>query len=132
MPTIKFTLEYCQDSVSFLYVLVKKNPDPLSTSVFRKPPPILSREKYSYYYYTSYHPPGLKKSLPYSQLLRAKRICSSDNTFNEQAHEICDRFNSRGNHDSVVQTCFDKAKDVDRSGLLASKPLYLMILSRLF
>lgn len=37
-------------------------------------------------------------------------------------HEICDRFNSRVNHDSVVQTCFDKAKDVDRSGLLASKP----------
>lgn len=57
MLTIKFTIEFSSDSVSFLDVNVRKD-DLFSKSVYRK-----NTGTNSYLHFASYHPPGLKKKV---------------------------------------------------------------------
>ncbi|CAJ0953268.1 unnamed protein product [Ranitomeya imitator] len=47
-------------------------------------------------HYSSSHPPKLKNSIPIGQFLRARRICSSDITFHQQAKDLERRFRNRG------------------------------------
>ena len=77
MPSISFTLEQSRESVPFLDVRVQRDNNNLATSVYRKP-----TDRNNFLHFTSYHPAGLKTSLPFSQLLRTKRICSSESVFN--------------------------------------------------
>ena len=116
MPTIKFTLEQSQESISFLDVVVKKT-DQLETRVYRK-----ETDRNSFLDFSSYHPPGLKKGLPYSQMVRIKRICSSENTFEEQATDLCSRFTAKGYKKEILSNALQRARDLDRNTLLTPKP----------
>ena len=118
MPSIKFTLESSRDAVSFLDVWVQKDGGKLSTSVYRKP-----TDRNNFLHFSSYHPPGLKRSLPYSQLLRTKRICSSEVTYERQANDLCDRFKTKGYTSKLLHMNREKAQSRERSGLLTPKPL---------
>ncbi|KAL7372179.1 hypothetical protein ABVT39_011623 [Epinephelus coioides] len=89
MPSIKFSLEYSYDSVSFLDVCVSKG-GRLETKVHRK-----KTDTNSFLDFSSYHPPGLKKGLPFSQLLRVRRICSTESAFEEQAVDLYARFSAK-------------------------------------
>lgn len=90
MPSIKFSLESSRDNISFLDVAVVKKHN-LNTSVFRK-----KTDTNSFLDYTSFHPPALKRGLPYSQFLRVRRICSTDAAFEGQAEELYNRFLAKG------------------------------------
>ena len=71
--SIKFTHEKSYKSVNFLDTKVIKDVQGIiSTDIFQKP-----TDTHPYLHWTSAHPPHLKKSIPYSQALRLRRICSS-------------------------------------------------------
>ena len=71
--SIKFTHEKSYKSVNFLDTKVIKDvQDNISTDIFQKP-----TDTHPYLHWTSAHPPHLKKSIPYIQALRLRRICSS-------------------------------------------------------
>ena len=60
-------------SVNFLDTkIIKDVQGNISTDIFQKP-----TNTHPYLHWTSAHPPHLKKSIPYSQALRLRRICSS-------------------------------------------------------
>lgn len=61
-------------------------------------------------HFSSYHPPGLEKGLPYSQLLRTRRICSTDKAFVEQHAYVYNCFKIRGYDGKLVHWCLDKVK----------------------
>ena len=77
-PCLHFTSVISDASVSFLDLIISVSPlrDGLSTDIFWKP-----TDSHSYLSFTSSHPYRCKTSIPYSQFLHLKRICSSPEVF---------------------------------------------------
>ena len=55
-----------------------------------------STDRQIYFHANSEHPRSLKESIPYSQALRAKRICSTNSEFETHINTIKDQFVTRG------------------------------------
>ena len=64
---------------------LKDNQGNISTDVYQKP-----TDTHPYLHWTSSHPPHLKRSIPYSQALRLRRICSSTDTLKKRILEYSD------------------------------------------
>jgi hypothetical protein len=78
VETIKFTAEYSKLAVNFLDMKVKLQDNMIQTDLYSKP-----TDSHSYLLYDSAHPQKCKDSIPYSQFLRVRRICSLDSDFKE-------------------------------------------------
>jgi len=87
-PSIKFTHEISTNSVTFLdtTVLTDRQGN-INTDVYQKP-----TDTHPHLDWTSAHPPHLKQSIPYSQALRLRRICSSTDTLKKRITEYADFF----------------------------------------
>lgn len=70
-------------------------------------------------HWRSAHPRHLKGSLPYSHLLRIRRICSSESDFRDEASRLLNRFRKRGYPDPILSNAFSKACATNR---LCPKP----------
>ena len=88
---IKFTNKWSKNEISFLDTKVKiDNHGKLYTDLYTKP-----TDTNSYLDYTSAHPPNCKNSLPYSQLLRLKRICTNETDFIKNANKKIEDFKDK-------------------------------------
>ena len=112
-PALQFTWEISETSVSFLDILVSINGNLLSTSVFYKP-----TDSHSYLLFSSSHPNHTKRSIPFSQFLRLRRICSEDEDFQAKSLEMRHFFVQRGYPTSLLDTAFSKASQIHRSDTL--------------
>ena len=91
-PTIKFTFEYSKSETNFLDVTVKKDQKGyLSTDVYQK-----KTDTHNYLNNASAHPEHSKKSIPYSQFLRLKRIISDPETLRIRINEYIEYFVNSG------------------------------------
>ena len=89
--SIKFEFNYSQIKIDILDVLVyKDHNNMLQTTIYRK-----QTDRQNYLDARSEHPKPLKDSIPYSQALRIKRICSSQQELNHTAKMI-NQFQKRG------------------------------------
>ena len=88
---LKFTWEISETCVSFLDISTSINGDALATSVTYKP-----TDSHSYLLFSSSHPNHTKQSIPYSQFLRLRRLCSDDNEFGTKSLEMRTFFVERG------------------------------------
>ena len=71
--SIKFDFKFSKESIEFLDTLVYiDSKNRLQTTLYKKP-----TDCQNYLHAKSAHPFSLKKSIPYSQALRIKRICST-------------------------------------------------------
>ena len=76
-PSIKFEFRYSLTKIEFLDILVYKDQNnTLQTTIYRK-----QTDRQHYVDSQSEHPNLLKDSIPYSQALRIKPICSSQQEF---------------------------------------------------
>jgi len=64
------------------------------------------------------HPSHVKNSIPYSQFLRLRRLCSDDSDFSLKSEEMCNFFNKRGYPASLVQAGHHCAQQIDRQSAL--------------
>ncbi len=64
----------------------------------------------NYLHHKSSHPRHLKDSLPYSQELRIKHICSKDSEFDKHYRELKTSFSKRGYKNHVIEKQIQKAK----------------------
>ena len=117
-PTIKFTSERSQSSVNFLDVSVSKDANGfLQTDLYCKP-----TDSHQYLLPSSCHPPHICKNIPYSQAIRLRRICSSDNSFQDRSKELASHLDNRKYKDSIVKPQISKAASVPREETLTYKP----------
>ena len=117
-PTIKFTSTISETSVNFLDVTVIKDQNGhLHTDLYTKP-----TDAHLYLHYTSFHPKHQKRSLPYSQALRLRRICSSTDTFIEATRKMHANFTARGYPSQLVTSAITQALNQDRNSLLIQTP----------
>ena len=75
-PPLKYTWEISETSLAFLDIKVSISGNGLCTSVHYKP-----TDSHSYLLHSSSHPSHVKNSIPYSQFLRLRRLCSDDSDF---------------------------------------------------
>ena len=75
-------------------------------------------DSHSYLLYSSSHPSHVKNSIPYSQFLRLRRLCSDDSDFSSKSEEMCQFFEKRGYPVSVVKAGHHRAQQFDRQSSL--------------
>ena len=89
----------------------------ISTDLYSKPTDI-----HAYLSWTSCHPHGTKKGIPYSQALRLRRICSTHTIFLKRLHQLQGYLRARGYKAKHINPAFQKVKSTPRSDTLRYKP----------
>jgi hypothetical protein len=115
-PSINFESHVSDVSVNFLDIQLSLHSEGLSTSVFYKP-----TDSHSYLLYSSSHPRSCIDAIPYSQLLRLRRLCSDDDDFRDKAHELLNFFRLRDYPDSVLFRALDRVNLISRTEALLPK-----------
>ena len=110
---IKYTWEISETSLAFLDIKVSISGNGLCTSVHYK-----STDSHSYLLHSSSHPSHVKNSIPYSQFLRIRRLCSDGSDFSNKSKEMCQFFEKRGYPASVIQAAHHRAQQIDRQSAL--------------
>ena len=110
---IKFTSETSTRSVAFLDTLVLLQNNHIETDLYSKP-----TDSHNYLMYDSAHPQRCKDSIPYSQFLRIRRICSQLEAFDR--HVICYTvfFLKRNYPIELLEKAAERARSLDRLMLL--------------
>ena len=112
--TIKFTCEHSITSIDFLDITIQTTAHKcLETTLFCKP-----TDTHNYLLYSSEHPRHLLNGIPYSQLLRVRRICSNPSEFKRNAMMLCSHFVRRGYPKHLVQKAYERSLSLDRDELL--------------
>ena len=116
-PTIKFTAEISNQSVNFLDTTVTRETNgSLSTNLYRKP-----TDTFKYLHYRSYHPSHQKRSIPYSQFVRIRRICTHKRDYFTNTDLMIRHFISRGYPMKLLIKAQTDAASLVRSELLKPK-----------
>ena len=112
--SIKFTSEYSRVKVNFLDTTLKYDKiTGLTTDLYVKP-----TDTQSYLRYDSCHPQHIKNSLPYSQFLRLRRICSDRKDYVLHSLQMIRSFTHRGYPLTKLLDNFNKVYDIARNDLL--------------
>jgi hypothetical protein len=117
-PSIKFTHEISTSSLPFLEINVSMSPNSsqLNTTVFYKP-----TDSHTYLNFKSSHPPATKNSIPYSQFLRLRRLCSTEEDFQEEATKMSQFFHQQNYPGDTVKKAQQKASTISREDALREK-----------
>ena len=117
-PSIKFeAYKISNTQVSFLDTTVYiDNNNKLQTTLYRKP-----TDRKNYLYRTSERPESLKTNIPYSQALRIRRICSTENELHHNCKSLQEKFVKRGYTKEEVSKQINKAKEKPRRDTLTQK-----------
>ena len=110
--TIKFTAEISDTSINFLDVTITKDKGNLITDLYTKP-----TDSHLYLHYSSFHPSHQKESLPYSQALRLRWICSTDSLYKTASQNMLQNFIHRGYPIQLVRSAIEKALSKNRDEL---------------
>ena len=111
--TIKFTEEHSKQQIAFLDALVYKDNGKLQTKVYYK-----KTDQKQYLHYKSSHPKNQKDAIPYGLLIRARRICSKDTDFKQEATSIITSLLKRGYPDNILLTAFNRTWSQTQEELL--------------
>ncbi|MCP3929589.1 MAG: hypothetical protein GY705_10855, partial [Bacteroidetes bacterium] len=110
---IQFTANYSQKEVPFLDILVKIENNQLTTDLYVKP-----TDSHNYLKFDSAHPAKCKQSIPYSQFLRVRRICSKLTDYDRHIKDMSTHFIRRGYPIDLLCPAAIKARRVDRNSLI--------------
>lgn len=111
--TIKFTADIRETSANFLDVKVTKDTHGnITTDLYTK-----HTDSHLYLHYSSFHPKHQKRSLPYSQALRLRRICSTNELFRKASHNLFNDFILRGYPIQLDKSAIQKAASLNREDL---------------
>ena len=105
-PTIKFAFTYSRTSITFLDTKVYKNENgTLCTTIYRKP-----SDRRKFLHSKSAHAKALKDSIPCSQSLRIKRICSETSEVIKHLKGLKDVFIKRGYQSKILDDHFERGR----------------------
>ena len=88
----------------------------LHTKIFRK-----KTYRQTFLNISSEHPKSLKNSIPYSQVLWIKRICSTKKYFDHHLRELKERFLTQGYDQKLADEQLEKTDKLVRDNLLQEK-----------
>ncbi|XP_078355465.1 uncharacterized protein LOC144640130, partial [Oculina patagonica] len=112
-PSLQFTWAISDKQLPFLDLFLTPTPQGLATTIHYK-----ETDSHSYLTYTSAHPVQCKDSVPYSQFLRLKRICSDENDYNTKSKEMSSFFLHREYPPAVVERALQRVNSISRETAL--------------
>ena len=112
--TIKFTCKWSDHEIEFLDVKVLNESGVLETDVFIK-----STDSHQYLHHSSCHPGACKKSNPFAQAMRLRRICSKSCFFEERVRDLVKFLVERGYRKAYVEGQVDKVRRMTRDEVLS-------------
>ena len=115
-PTIKFEYKYSREKINFLDTTIVNSGTRLQTTLYTKP-----TDRKAYLHSKSYHPTSTKKSIPYSQATRLRRICTEDSEFVRHAEKLKADLEKRGYNPDEITTGIERAANTERASLLTYK-----------
>ncbi len=117
-PTIKFTANISETTNDFLDTSLYFTPEgQIAFKLYSKP-----TDKHNYLRYDSCHPTRMKDSIPFSQFLRIRRICTDISEFDNSAGLIAKHFLRRGYPLKLIEESLIRARRLDRDLLLNKQP----------
>jgi hypothetical protein len=105
-PSMKFTHEASKTKISFLFTTTTVKEGKMTTDLYSKP-----TDKHQYLSSSSCQPKHSFKSIPFSQAIRIKRICSTVETTKQRLGDLCHHLKRRGYNDKVIESGFSKASE---------------------
>jgi len=116
-PTIKFEFVISETEINFLdtTIYINKN-NKIATKLFKKP-----TDRSAFLHRKSAHPENQKKSIPYGQTLRIKRICTEKEEFQRSVTELTSSLVCRGYKEEEIKIAVEKANSIPRDHLLTYK-----------
>ena len=112
--TIKFTCKWSDHEIEFLDVKVINESGVLETDVFIKP-----TDSHQFLHYSSCHPGACKRSIPFAQAMRLRRICSKSCFFEKRAGDLVEFLLERGYRKAYVESQVDKVRRMTRADVLS-------------
>ena len=112
-------MDYPKNSINFLDIKVSKSEsgNTLCTSLFTKPTDI-----HQYLHATSCHRSIYKRSIPYGQAVRIKRICSDEEDLQQKLNDLESCLIDRGYRAEVIRPEIRKVNSIDCNVLLEKRP----------
>ena len=114
-PSLKYTFEINESSLSFLDLCLSISDARITTTIHYKP-----NDTHSYLDYSSSHPPHCKKAIPYGQFLCLRRICSDNDEYEAKSKEMVSFFENRGYLRSVVTDNQRRTQEISRERALGN------------
>ena len=115
MPTV-FTNEVSKTKISFLDTTTAVKEGNMTTDLYSKP-----TDKHQYLSPSSCLPKYWFKSIPFSQAIMVKRICSMVEVTKQRLGDLRHHLKRRGYNDKVIESGFSKASEINRNDLLEYK-----------
>ena len=115
--TIRFTSSYSKTSVEFLDMIVSIKDGMICTSLFSKPV-----DTHTYLHASSFHSRSTILSLPKTQFIRLRRLCSSIADYKQHAQIFTNFFVQRGYKKQALHKQAEEVMDMSRDELLTPKP----------
>ncbi|XP_077137692.1 olfactory receptor 6C1-like [Ranitomeya variabilis] len=110
---MQFTACYGGNSLEFLDVKIDIVKGELNTRVYKK-----STATNSVLHFNSAHPAHTKKSIPYSQMVRYRKLNNNETVFNEQLSELKNNFLKRKYPSNILLTAEKRVKQLKQKDLL--------------
>ena len=112
--SIKLNFKFSQEKIEFLDTLVYKDHiNHLQTTLSKK-----STDRKNYLHAKSAHPLSLKKSIPYSQALRIRHVCSTFGEYKKHSNDLVKRFMEKGYKENIICNQIEKVDNLERTTLL--------------
>ena len=111
--TINFTFSYPKQEVIFLDTKISFQHNVLVSQLYSKP-----TSAHQYLQRNSFHPPSLLKSIPKSQFIRIRRICTHLSDYWLHATKFLEHFFTRGSNRVKLQQQARSVASLDRESLL--------------
>ena len=111
------TLIFSNKEINFLDAVVYKTQSGnLETKLYRK-----ESNRQDYLHCKSEHPESLKRSIPFAQALRLRRICSTNNEFQDSCDRLRNKLIEKGYKPQEINEGIERTKILDRKKLLEEK-----------
>jgi hypothetical protein len=104
--SIKFTMDASTKGIPFLDMFLTIKDQKINIQPYTKP-----TDTKQYIHIDSCHPKHVFKSLPYSQALRIKKLCTDENTLKIELNNLQGYFKNRGYNTKDIETGIKKALD---------------------
>ena len=114
-PNLEYTWSVSTDKLPFLDICMKPLANRIATSIHYK-----VTDSHSYLNFRSSHPYSCKSSIPYSQFLRLRKICSDDADFDIEAAKMETFFTARGYPNDLIRKGRERASTKSRAEILKS------------
>ena len=114
--SIKYTMEFSKEKITFLDTWVKKLKDKLIVELYTKP-----TDTHNYLHFTSSHPKHTKRAGPYGQFLRVRRNCTLNSDYIKHSLKMKKHYVERGYPEQLIENSRLQALNRNRKELLEPK-----------